>query len=191
MTPPKKAAKTTAKKAAKKAAGHHHDKHHHTNDLRRAFEHMGRLGVLRRTLDLSAAKAVDTLTDLAQSEINAGSNRNAADLLRASEHLSFATLADDGSVTNRVSTELRSSIQDHFNELTRKADEHWEEQHTHPGSVTTLYQSSRRNASRAFRNGAFYQALEFARAAEALAHVKETDGPHGLEAGRNSLLLKS
>jgi hypothetical protein len=42
MPTPKKA----AKKAAKKAPGHHHDKHHQANDLRRAYEHMGRMPFL-------------------------------------------------------------------------------------------------------------------------------------------------
>jgi hypothetical protein len=46
MQPPKNAAKKAAKKTAKKTVGHHHDKHHQPNDLRRAYEHMGRVAVL-------------------------------------------------------------------------------------------------------------------------------------------------
>ena len=80
------------KKAAKKSAAHHHDKPHQTNDLRRAYEHMGRLEVLRKSLEASTADAVGVLAKLAQNEIGAGHNKDAADLLRASEHLSFAVL---------------------------------------------------------------------------------------------------
>jgi len=57
MPPPKKA----VKKAAKKAAGHHHDKHHQAKDLRHAYEHMGRVAVLRQSSQ-SATDAVAELT---------------------------------------------------------------------------------------------------------------------------------
>ena len=46
MPPPHK----VAKKAQKKASGHHHHRNHLANDLRRAYEHMGRLVVLRSWL---------------------------------------------------------------------------------------------------------------------------------------------
>ena len=96
MPPPKKAAKKAPKKAAKKTAGHHHDKHHQANDLRRAYEHMGRVAVLRQTSKSSATDAVAELTASAQRAIKDGHSKDAADLLRASEHLSFAVLAGQG-----------------------------------------------------------------------------------------------
>ncbi|NYF92242.1 hypothetical protein RBB79_00185 [Tunturiibacter empetritectus] len=189
MLPPKKAAKKAVKKAAKKPAGRHHDKHHQANDLRRAYEHMGRLEILRKSHKSLTADAVGELTKLAQKEIEGGHHKDAADLLRASEHLSFAALAGDSHGSTRISAELEQSITEHFDELTRRADEHWEG-HTGQSSILdALYQSSRRSAVRAFKDRDYHQALEFARAAEALAHVKQ-GGPLKLERGHKDLQLK-
>jgi hypothetical protein len=185
MPPPKKA----AKKAAKKGAGHPQDEHHQANDLRRAYEHMGRLEVLRKSLKSSMAEAVAELTKLAQREIEGGHNKDAADLLRASEHLSFAVLAGDSPVGGRISAELERSISEHFDELRRRAAEHWEDKERHSSTLVKLYQSSHKSAIKAFKDGAYHQALEFARAAEALAHVKQ-DGSHKLERGDKNLQLK-
>jgi hypothetical protein len=184
MTSPKKA----ARKTAKKTVGHHHDKQPQANDLRRAYEHMGRLEVLRKSLDSSAAGAVDALTKLARSEINGGHIKSAADLLRASEHLSFAGLAEDSPIGGHISIELERSIKEHFDELTRKADEHWGDKVRHASTLTEHYQCFRKSAAGAFKNGAYHQALEFARAAEALAHVRQ-DAPHKLERGVKNLQL--
>ncbi|ADV83627.1 hypothetical protein [Terriglobus saanensis] len=190
MPPPKKAVKKAAKKAAKKTAGHHHDKHHQANDLRRAYEHMGRVAVLRQSSKSSATDAVAELTELAQRAIKDGHSKYAADLLRASEHLSFTVLADDGSGIVRVSAELKESITEQFDELMQRADEHWEEEEQHSSILTGIYQSSRDSATKAFKVRAYHQGLEFARAAEALAHVKQY-GPLKLERGHKNLQLKS
>ena len=184
MPPPKKA----AKKAAKKTAGHHHDKHHEANDLRRAYEHMGRIAVLRQNSKSSGAVA--ELTTFAQQAIKGGHSKDAANLLRASEHLSFAVLAGEVSGIVRVSADLKESITGQFDELTRRADEHWQKEEDHSNTLTEIYESSRMSAIKAFKARAYHQALEFARAAEALAHVKQ----HGflkLESGRKNLQLKS
>lgn len=188
MPPTKKAPKKAAKKAAKKRAGHDYDKHHQAKDLRRAYEHLGRVEVLRGNLESSSGDAIAELIKLAQQEIKDGHSKDAADLLRASEHLSFAFLAGDKAGVSRISAELQQSITEHFDELMRRADEHWEEKQ-HSGNLVALYQSSRKSASKSFKNGAFHRALEFARAAEALAHVKQ-HGPLKLESGRNNLQLK-
>jgi hypothetical protein len=173
MPPPKKTAKKAAKKAAKKSAGHRYGEHHQANDMRRAYEHMGRLQVLGKLLKTSARDAVDALSELAHKQIEGGYNKDAADLLRASEHLSFAFLAEDDSP---VSAELEQSISEHFDELMRRADEHSEDQERHSSVLAGLYQSFRKSALKAFKDRAFHQALEFVRAAEALAHVKQ-NGP--------------
>lgn len=186
MPPPKKA----AKKAPKKSVGHHHDKHHQANDLRRAFEHMGRLEVLRGSLKTSAADTVGVLVRLAQKEIEGGHGKDAADLLRASEHLSFAVLAGDSSAIGRISAELKRSITEHFDELMRRAEEHWEDKEQHSSTLAGLYEGSGKSAFKAFKAGAYHQALEFARAAEALAHVRE-DGQRKLEKGDGKLQLES
>ena len=190
MPHPKKAAKKAAKKTAKKAAGHHHDKHHQANDLRRAFEHLGRVSVLRQALKSSGTDAVAELTALAQQAIKGGHSKDAADLLRALEHLSFAALAGEVSSIARISVDLRESITDQFDDLMRRADEHWQEEEEHSSNLTEIYKNSRERATKAFKARAYHQALEFARAAEALAHVKQ----HGflkLESGRKNLQLKS
>ncbi len=190
MPPPKKAAKKAAKEAAKKSAGHDHDKHHQAKDLRRAYEHMGRVAVLRQSSKSSATDAVAELTALAQGAIKDGHTKDAADLLRASEHLSFAVFAGEVSPIVRVSAELKESITEQFDELTRRADEHWGKEKEHSSILTEIYQSGRNSAINTFKTRAYHQALEFARAAEALAHVKQ-HGPLELESGRKSLQLKS
>ena len=189
MPPPKKAAKKAAKKAPKKSAGHHHDPHHQANDLRRAYEHNGRLEVFGKALNSSTVGTVGELIKLAQEEINGGHNKDAADLLRASEHLSFANLASDRVARGRISTGLEQSITDHFDDLMRRADEHWEGHGQSSAVLAALYQSSRANASKAFKSGAYHRALEFARAAEALAHVRQ-GSVHELGVSHASLQLK-
>jgi hypothetical protein len=173
MPPPKKAPQKTTQKAAKKSARHHHGNYHQARDLRRAYEHMGRLEVLAKNLKPSAFGAVSSLTVLAQSEMAEGHNESAAELMRASEHLSFASLAGDGQAGGLIPTELKRSITEHFDELLRKADHHWEDHAAESSILTLLYKSSRRSAVKAFEESAYYQALEFARAAEALSHVRE------------------
>jgi hypothetical protein len=186
MPPPKKA----AKKAAKKTPDHHNDRHHQANDLRRAYEHMGRVAVLRKSSNSPMADAVAELTNLAQRAIKDGQSKDAADLLRASEHLSFAMLAGDVSGVVSISAELKQSITEHFDELTRRADEYWEEEDEHSNILAEIYQSSRNSAAKAFKARSYHQALEFARSAEALAHVKQ-HGPLKLERGHKDLQLKS
>lgn len=181
MPPPKKA----PKKAAKKAARNHPD-HHQASDLRRAYEHMSRVEILLKSLSPSNAKAVTALAVLARQQLESGSNQEAADLLRGLEHLSFAALADEDSKKVLLSDELVQSITEHFYELIGRADEHWEDHEEAPGTLTAIYMSSRKSATRSFMHGAYHKALEFARAAEALALVKK-HGPRKLEHGKKAL----
>jgi hypothetical protein len=74
--------KEAAKKAVKKRAGHNHDKHLQVEALRGAVEP-------------SAADAIGPLGKLAQKDVKAGRNKNAADRLSTSEHLNFAVLGAD------------------------------------------------------------------------------------------------
>lgn len=187
MPPTKKAAKKSVKKSAGKLG--RSDPHPQANDLRRAYEHMGRLEVMRKALKPLAAEAVEALTKLAQSEIQGGYNKSAADLLRAAEHLSFATLAGDLPERGRLSIELKRSITEQFAELLSRADDHWGDREDRSVILTALYKSSRTNAVKALDHGVYHQALEFARAAEALAHVRH-DGQQMLDAGSDKLELK-
>jgi hypothetical protein len=183
MPPPKKGAKKAAKKAAK-----HHPGHRQTSDLRRAYEHMSRVEILQRSLKPSDAKVVTTLATLAREQLEAGNNQQAADLLRGAEHLSIAALADQASKKVRLSAELVQSITERFNELTGRAEEHWLEHKEEPGVFTAIYKNSRKNATAAFKHGAYHQALELARATEALAHVSP-HGAHKMKRGEKVLRL--
>ena len=185
MPPPKKAAKNAAKKAAKHPPGHRQ-----ANDLRRAYEHMSRVEILQRSLKPSDAKVVKTLATLAREQLEAGNNQQAADLLRGAEHLSIAALADPISNKVQLSDDLVQSITEHFNELTGRAEEHWLKHEEQPGAFTSIYKSSRKSATAAFKHGAYYQALEFARAIEALAHLN-SHGAHKLKRGEKVLRLNA
>ena len=149
---------------------------------------MGRIDILRESLDASTKDTIGALINLAKQEIDGGHVKDAADLLRASEHLGFALLAEEKSDTSRISAELQESITEHFDELLRRAEEHWGgEQHS--GILVALYESSRKYASKAFKGGAYHRALEFARAAEAIAHAKHR-GTLQLGPGHTNLTLK-
>jgi hypothetical protein len=190
MPPPKKAVKKAAKKAAKKTAMHHTDKHRDAKDLRRAYEHMGRLEVLRRSPQKSVTDAVDVLINLAHKDIDTGEYKDAAELLRASEHLSFAALAGEKLGELRISTVLEQAIFEHFDELMRRAAQRWDDNDQHLEPLVVIYESSFDSASKAFKKNSYHQALEFARAAEALTHVKG-DGPFNLQKSAKDLYAKS
>jgi len=98
-------------------------------------------------------------------------------------------LAGEVSSIIRVSAELKHSITEQFDEMTRRADEHWQEVEEHSETLAAIYESSRESAAKAFKDREYHQALEFARAAEAIAHVKQ-HGSLKLESGRKNLQLK-
>ena len=195
MPPPKKAAKKAPKKAAKKAPKksprHPHEAHHHTKDLRRSYEHLGRIEVLRATLgsvQADSVDSVDTLAKLAQQELQAQNYKSAADLLRSAEHVSFATLVSIPGREN-LSPDLKSAVDDHFVELSNRADDHWQNKDEHRGAIATLYKHFRESANRAYKAGQFHSSLEYIRAAEALTHVEELSQPRLEEVRNNSPLL--
>lgn len=87
-----------------------------------------------------------------------------------------------------ISAELKRSITKHFDELLGRANDHREGHEKRSSILTVLYERSRTSAVRAFDGGAYHQALEFARAAEALAHVRQ-DGQRKLESSAGKLQL--
>jgi hypothetical protein len=172
----KKAAKKAAKKHAKKAAKHE-GKRHEGKDLRRAYEHLGRLSTLEATLTAATLQHIRTLTELAQTSLTAGEHKSAADLLRAGEHLAFGSVAPTVKAS-RLSDELEETINAEYEHLTDKAEEHWEKHDgKRPAAVAEVYEAMVEAADAAFRKGAYRRALEFARGAEALAHVRGEDAP--------------
>jgi hypothetical protein len=169
-----------AKKAAKKAAHDHHKKHDHAKDLRRAYEHLGRVEILQHAMN-NSCEEVSKLVNLAQDEVANGTSKNAADLLRAAEHLSFAAVLNHvGQPKAPVVGALMAAIDEEFERLAAKAEDHWEDDGAHP-TVAQIYKDSLLKAAQARHHGACRQALELARAAEALAHVKPSHGKHAVK----------
>jgi hypothetical protein len=169
---PKKAAKKTPKKSSK----HRHEKHDSGEDMRRAYEHMGRLTALQGALSAATVKQVGTLTKMAEAHLLAGGGKSAAHLLRASEHLAFGALAST-SRSSRLSKELEETIHAEYEHLIDKADEHWTDGDERSAKMTSIYEAMTNSADIAFRKGAFRRALEFARGAEAIAHVDDLEEP--------------
>jgi len=171
------------KKAAKKAPKHHKDeKHEAGKSLRKAYEHLGRVGALRELLPATVVSQLRALSELAESSLKAGEAKSAADLLRAGEHLAFGTLASKAK-EQRLSEALVDAIHADYEHMLDKAEEHRERHGDEaPAAVGALYDTMLEAASEAFAKGAYRRALEFARGAEALAHVRG-GGEASLEAG--------
>lgn len=164
------------KKAAKKSAKHHDDQRQYAKDLRRAYEHSGRVEILRHILSGSGDE-IAALVKLAQEQIADEAPNHAADLLRAAEHLSFAAILNRGVGEGEASLGLATAIQGEFSRLLAKAEERWEPEDAHP-KIAKIYRDSLKKALIARDQGAYRQALELARAAEALAHGKAGPAKH-------------
>jgi hypothetical protein len=170
----KKAAKKTAKKVAKKAAKKHAG-HHVAEDLRRAYEHLGRIDVLQGGLPSPMAAQIGDLTELARTALHQGDAASGANLLRACEHLAFGSLASAGK-EGRIGDDLQLAIDSMYEHLIERAAERWDEQETEPtGTLMRAYEAAFDGAEAAYGKGAFRRALELARAADALSHVRATD----------------
>ena len=154
------------KKAAAKHAPHQDPA---LKDRRRAHEHLGRVEALHTIVEKPAAKDITFLTELAHQKIKAGHMKDAADLLRAAEHLSFGSIhppKDEG-----LDQELVAELTREFEGKLSKADEHWSEQGEHLEGLEDIYQHATERAQKDFEAGAYRKAIELARAAEALGHV--------------------
>lgn len=157
---------TPVKKAAVKHAPHEDA----SKDMRRAYEHLGRVEILHASLDHHAAAEITELTKLAQHELATTHVKDAADLLRAAEHLSFGAL-NSPKKDAHMEAKLVEAITEEFHGKLKKADQHWSgEEHRHK-AIDDIYNAVIERANKAFGAGAYRQALELARGAEALAHV--------------------
>jgi len=181
----KKAAKKSVKKSAKKSA-----KHHAGHDLRRAYEHLGRLEVLQGGLPATVVTDINALTQMARTSLHAGDTKSAADLLRGSEHLAFAALAGTSRET-QIGQDLQDAIDIEYEHLIERAAEHWDEQDQEPAAgLASIYEKTFAAAEAAYNRGAFRRALEFARGTEALSHVRSS-GNDRLDDGGPRRRLKS
>jgi ATP-dependent protease HslVU (ClpYQ) peptidase subunit len=151
-------------------------------ELRRAYEHLGRLSVLEKNVAGRSAVQIKRLTELAQRSLLAQDAKSAADLLRAGEHLAFGSLAATTRAT-RLSEALEQALRTEYEHLVEKAAEHWKRhEQERPVEIAEVYEAMLAAAEVAQVKGAYRRALEFARGAEALAHVR------GIEAERGKAL---
>jgi hypothetical protein len=171
---------------------------HHlpSNDLRRAYEHLGRVDILEGALAGTHFVQVSALAALAQQQLTAGHTRDAANLLRAAEHICFAALApeDRPGAVAMVSPELKAAVAAELNHLARRAEDHWTESESDEDeaheTIAAIYSAALNQALTNFARGAYRPALELARAAEALAHV-DIRSSAGLSDGRRVQRLAS
>jgi hypothetical protein len=173
---------------------------HPLHDLRLAYELQGRIEILEGALSGSPFCDVSALTALAEQEVAASRLHDAAELLRAAEHLSFAALAPYAAgCPIHISAELKAAVTAEFNHITRCAELHWSESEAEAeveatfrnGVVAPIYAGALEEAHRALARGAYRAALELARAAEALAKTTHqtavqthTEAPHRTRAHR-------
>jgi hypothetical protein len=166
------APKKAGKKAGKKQAKHHEMDRHEGKDLRRAYEHLGRLSAMQKHLAAGVVVQIKVLTDLAQASLLAGNKKSAADLLRAGEHLGFASMASSAKAV-RLGEGLEAAVRAEYEHLVEKAGDHWEKhEDERPAAIEEVYEAMVVAAEGAFAKVAYRRALEFARGAEALSHVR-------------------
>ncbi len=159
---PKKAAKKSAKKAVKKTPGSRLGQ-----DTRRCYEHFGRVSTLLRLLP--EKETVSRLVALGQELLRVGSTKEAADALRAAEHLSFGSLALQRRA-DQVSDLLLEALQTEYKDLLERAKQRAQD-HELTGPAARLFSTMRKMAVEAFKAERYRAASELARGAEALTHI--------------------
>ena len=147
----------------KKAAKHPDKKHHEAKDLRRAYEHMGLVEILQQISQPLFADEVNVLGTMAQQALQSGHPKEAAELLRSAEHLSFASLAGENAKSGRLAEDLEKAIMDEFEHLTGNAEEHWEHGGDRHKAITAIYKNSLKKANQAMKQREYHRALELAR----------------------------
>lgn len=153
-------------------------------DVRRAYEHLQRLSFLHDRLDPEATGQVDELSRAAQAAMGEEDAATAADLLRAAEHLAFASMAPGASDKN-PSEMLVQAAKAQYDTLVGRASDGWEQHdETREAELAALFHHMLGAAETAYAAGALYRALEFARGAEALADA------HPGKAGKSRNLSK-
>ena len=171
MPPIKHAAKHAAKQAKK-----HTPEQEGRKDLRRAYEHLGRVEAIRNLAGDASPDSVRTLVELAKQYLQSELPKEGADLLRAAEHFSFASLPSNAKADTHVDPKLMEAVQEEFDKLSTKAEEHWAEHEGRSAELTRLFEQTSEQAKAAFDKRKYRQALELARGAEALAHVHKDPG---------------
>lgn len=144
-----------------------------SSDLRRAYEQLVRVDILEGALAGPSFCDVSTLVALALGELAGGREREAADLLRAAEHISFAAQTPRGYASAiHIVGELREAIDTEFDALMQRADRSRRERSTpRHGMVPEICTRTLQMAHEAYVEELFGRALELARAAELLAEI--------------------
>jgi hypothetical protein len=149
--------------------------HRPTSDPLRTYEQFGRIAILEGGLAGLPFVDVNVLANLAQQQLDSGYTENAANLLRAAEHLSFAALAPTH-FTPHIPAELKAAAAGELDRLTALAQQRWSESEdaVNREIIESIFESAILEARVAFDRCAYRRSLQLARAAEALSHV--TDG---------------
>ena len=116
-------------KAANKSGDKSEDRRLSPSDPLRAYEQFGRIDILEGGLAGSPFVDVNVLANLAQQQLDSGHAENAANLLRAAEHLSFAALApkDSARLTSHIPGELKAAVAAELDRLSHAARDLWSE----------------------------------------------------------------
>lgn len=141
-------------------------------DLRRAYEHLGRVETLRLVGGASAGhQFVNDLVLFAEHALRDGvACKDAAEALRAAEHASFAVLMEKGERQVHVADpRLATAIQSELEKLKEKIDEGRQVEKP----LHHLQQAFLDAAEQAYRLQHYRQALEWTRGAAALSHVHD------------------
>jgi len=177
VPPVKHAAKHAAKHAKK-----HTPEQEGKKDLRRAYEHLGRVEAILSLAGDASPSSVHTLVQLAKRYLEGGLSKEGADLLRAAEHFSFASLPSNAKADTHADPKLMETVQEEFDKLSSRAEEHWAEHEDRSSELTGLFKEACEESKAAFEKRMYRQALEWARGAEALAHVPGEGRPKRLPA---------
>ena len=183
----KKAAKKALKKAAKKSFGKHH-KHEDGKDLRRAYEHLGRLESLESVFPKNVPEQIAALTDLSRRTLQEGDARSSAELFRACEHIAFGVLSPDSK--DSVNGALRDAIGKQYDKLHEEALEEWENRGDRSAvTISRVFRWALSMAESAYANESFRRSLEMIRAAAVLARVDYEGLPKLSPNGKKPKLL--
>lgn len=163
------------KKAPKKAPAHH-DLHKAGKDARRTYEHLGRVQALA-PLATAEQDSIGILVSAADEAFRSDHFKSSADLLRAAEHLCFAALVQTGSF--RISPDMIASVEEELEHLRQRAADHAADEDL-PPALHKISTRMWKEMEIALRQASYGRALELARGAEALAHVRHA-GPKKLD----------
>ncbi len=115
---------------------------------------------------------IETLVSAAGRELAGGENKNAAELLRAAEHLCFAALASENPGNVKMSRELIAAILDQLGELEEDRKESAGKEIQQDADLAHLVDEIAKAADKALAEEQYHRAPELKRAVVSLSLVK-------------------